>query len=193
MHFKEGKIVDCFSIKGKDGMPHDIVFRYPSMHDAKAAVRMVNSIRREADYLGMRRIETLKSEKKWLKGKIEEMRKREGLMLFVEAGGKLVGDASIQPSRLDASAHVGTFGIMLEEEFMGIGIGTRLTKKILALAKKHTMFKIIESGYFVKNRRSNSLHQKFGFRLIGIAPKECRLKNGKYCDHAYVYKIIKKL
>jgi RimJ/RimL family protein N-acetyltransferase len=82
---------------------------------------------------------------------------------------------------------------MLKEKFTGLKIGTRLAKIVLELAKKQTKFKIIESGFFAKNKRSHALHKKFGFRLLGVAPKECKLKNGEYCDHVYVYKIIGKL
>jgi len=190
---KPGKVVDSFRVKGKDGKKIQVIFRYPSMKDVKAALKMVNEIRDEADYLGRRRHETIKTEKAFIAKQIENMCKRKGIILFVEINGELVGDASIQPLDYEVSEHVGKFGIMLKEEFTGIGIGTRLMRKVLQLAKKHTRFKIIESSYFSKNTRSRKLHKKLGFKQCGKFPKGDLLRDGSYCDHIQLYKFIKKL
>jgi len=193
MPFKEGKIVDSFPVKGKDGEKIQLLFRYPKKSDAKLALKMVNSIRKEAKCLGQRRMETLKTERQWLKKSLENMRKGTALVIFVEVNKRLVGNTSIQPVHFDVSKHVGNFGIMLMEEFTGIGVGTRLAKKVLELAKKETSYKIIESGYFSKNKRSAVLHKKLGFKQWGKFPNDVVLRNGKYDDSICLYKQIKKL
>lgn len=190
---EQGKVVEEFEVKGRDGGRLKIVFRYPRIKDAGSALRMVNTIRREANYLGQRHPETLMSETDWLKQNIGWMKKKAGLALFVEVNGELSGDVSIRPSRFDVSKHVGSLGIMLREKYTGIGIGSRLMARVLELAKRETRFKIIDSGYFAKNKVSKKLHEKFGFRESGRLPNEVRLRNGSYCDHIYVYKNIKKL
>ncbi len=193
MPFKQGKVVDSFSVKGKGGKKTQVIFRYPKKSDAKACLKMVNSIRREAEYLGKRKMETLKSERKWLKGRLSEMRQGKGFVVFVGIDGHLVGDSSVLPTSYDASEHVGTFGIMLKEKFTGFGIGSRLAKKVLELAKKETKLKMIESTHFSKNRRSTALHKKLGFKQYGRFPKECKLRQGGYDDAIYLYKQIKRL
>lgn len=193
MPFKQGKIVDSFSVKGKDGKEIKAIFRYPRKGDARACLKLVNFIRREADYLGSRKMETLKSERKWLEDRLKEMRQGRAVILLVEVDGELVGDSSIIPVPFDTSSHVGTFGIMLKEEFTGLGIGKRLARKTLQLAKSETGYRIIESGYFAPNKRSRGLHKSLGFRQYGVFPKESRLRDGGYCDHVYVYKQIKKM
>ncbi len=190
---RQGKVVDRFKVKTKEGNSVEIVFRFPKKGDAKPALEMVNSIRREADYLGQRKMETLASERKWLKARLEEMRKGRGFVLFVEADGSLVGDVSIQCCKYDTSPHVGTLGIMLKEQFTGLKIGTRLLKKALGLAKKETPFSIIESGYFGKNKRSRRLHRRFGFKKYGSLPNASKLRDGSYCAHVNVFKQIKPL
>ena len=150
---KEGKIVDKFSLNGKDGKKYEIIFRYPKKTDVKAALKMINYIRSGAEYLELRRMETLKSEKKWLFGMLEEMRKRKALTLFVEVNKELVGDSAVWPFGMDASTHVAEFGIALKEEFTELGIGTRLAKKVIQLAKKETDYKIDR-----KSTRLNSSH-----------------------------------
>jgi RimJ/RimL family protein N-acetyltransferase len=193
MPFKQGKVVDKFSVKGKDGEKIQTIFRYPKKSDAKACLKMINSVRREAEYLGQRRMETLKSERKWLKDRLSEMRKRKGIFLLVEIEGELIGSASVLPGTYEASDHVGTFGIVLAEKFTGFGIGTRLGKKTLELAKKETKFKLVDSTHFSKNRRSAKLHKKLGFKRYGRFPNECRLKKGGYDDSIWLYKQIKRL
>jgi len=190
---KQGLVVERFDVKDKNGKVLNVVFRYPCMKDAVAALYMVNSARDEAEFLGQRHHETMKSEMKFVETQIENMRKRKGICLFVEIGGELVGDSIIVPTTFDASKHVGHFGIMLREKFTSHGIGKKLMEKMLQLAKKETRFKIIESSYFSENERSKKLHRKFGFKQYGVFPNQCKLKSGKYCDHMFVYKVIKKL
>jgi len=187
---KQGNAVDCFSVKGKDGKKIKAIFRFPSKKDVRDLLKMVNSIRTEADYLGMHRMETLKSERKWLFDRLKEMEKRTAITLLVEINGELAGNSSIWPVRRDACKHIGEFGIMLKEKFTGHGIGTRLGKKMLQLAKKETGYKIIESGHLSPNKRSAKLHKKLGFKQYGRLPKGCKLKTGKYCDHILLYKVI---
>jgi RimJ/RimL family protein N-acetyltransferase len=190
---RQGQTVGRFKVRTRDGNRVEIVFRFPKKGDAKAALEMVNFIRREADYLGQRRMETLAFEKKWLDARLDDMRKRKGFVLLVEADGSLVGDLSVQCCKYDTSPHVGELGIMLKEQFTGLKIGTRLLKKALQIAKRETPFRIIESGYFAKNHRSKKLHKKFGFKKYGSMPNASKLRDGSYCDHVHVFKQIKPL
>ncbi len=190
---REGAIVEEFNVKGRKGETLHVVFRYPSRKDTKAAMQMVNAARDEAEFLGKWHHETNKTEKKFIETQIENIKKGKGVFLFVEVNGKLAGDATIAPLELDAEKHIGKFGIMLRGRFTGLGIGTRLAKKVLELAKKTTRFKMIESAYAAKNTRSKKLHAKLGFKKFGRLPKAEKLKDGLYCDRICLYKVIKKL
>ncbi len=190
---RQGKIVEEFDVKNKSGEKLRVVFRHPSKKDARHMLRLVNSARDEAEYLGMRHHETMRTEREFIAKQLENMKKKRGICLFVEVNGELAGNSVIRPLEFDVSPHVGHFGIMLHENFTGIGIGTRLMRKMLQLARTETGFKVIESGYAAKNRRSVKLHRRFGFRRYGRFPKELQLRDGTYCDHVYVCKTIKKL
>ena len=189
---KPGQVVDEFTAKkGKETLR--VVFRVPKASDATAMVKMVNSVRDEAKYLGMWHHETVKSERKYLGARMQDLRKGRGVFLLVEVNGQLAGDSMVRPFELDFSKHVGEFGIMLKEEFTGIGIGTRLARKTLSLAKKETRFKLIEASFVSKNTRSRKLHKKLGFRQCGRFPNRARSRDGTYFDRIYVFKEIKKL
>jgi len=189
---KPGQIVDEFTVK-KGGEKLRVVFRVPKAGDARAMVKMVNSVRDEAQYLGMWHHETVKSERKYLSARLQDLRKDRGVFLLVEVHGQLVGNSVIRPLERDSSKHIGTFGIMLKEEFTGIGIGTRLARKTLSLAKKETRFKLIQSNFVSKNKRSYRLHKKLGFKRYGKFPNSNRSKDGTYYDKIYVFKEIKKI
>ena len=189
---KQGKVVEEFSVKDKNGNKIHVSFHYPKESDVKQALKLVNEVRDEAEFLGNRKHETPESETKFIKQKILENESGKGIFLFIEADGKLIGDVSLQPNEYDVSSHVGKLGIMIREEFTEIGIGTKAVAKLIELAKD-TDFKIIESGYFKLNKRSERLHKKFGFKKYGEFPSECKLRSGEYCPHIYLYKQIKKL
>jgi len=188
---KEGAVVEEFTVKGKGRGKLNVVFRYPAVGDIREAMRLVNSVRDEADFLGQMHHETMKTEWIFIKSQLRNMRLRKGVFLFVEVNGALAGDAVISPLSLDTEAHVGHFGILLMERYTGLGIGTRLMRRMLLIAKGHTRFKIIESAYFSGNKRSARLHRKLGFRRYGLLPKGERLKSGEYGDRVFVCKKIK--
>ncbi len=178
--------VDEFSVK-KDGKNVSIKFRYPSMKDVPSALSYINAVRKEAEFLGLTHMETTESEKKYLQEQIENIEKRKGVFLFVEVENKIVGSSVIKPNSKDVSHHVGTFGISLREEFTGLGIGTRLARKVLELAKTETRFTLIESEHFSENKRSKALHEKLGFKQWGVFPNERKLKTGRLNDGVHLY------
>ena len=187
---KSGKIVGQFTVVGKDGERVSVAFRFPKMADAKPLLRFINRVRDQADFLGERKHETLASEKKFLKERLKRIRQHREILLFAESGGKIVGTTDISPSRLEVMAHVGNFGIALFDEFTGLGIGTRLAKCALRLAKTQTSFKIINSNFFSKNLHSKKLHKKLGFKKYGALPAGAKLRGRGYGTLIYVYKKI---
>jgi len=191
MSFNQGKVVDKFSIKGRDGEKIQVIFRYPKNSDS--TVHLLDSVRRETMYVSRTRPENRESEAAWLKKRIKQMEQGLVVLLFVEVEGKVVGNSEIRPLETDTSKHIADFGIILREKFTGIGIGTRLMRKVIELAKKETGYKIIQSIYFSKNKRSAALHKKLGFKEFGRLPKGILLKDGTYSDKVFVYKQIKKL
>lgn len=191
MPFKEGKVVDEFSVKGKDGKKIQVILRYPKKSDS--TMHLLDSVRRETLYVSRTRPETRESETAWLKKRIKQMKQGLVVLLFVEVEGKVVGNSEIRPLETDTSKHIADFGIILREKFTGIGIGTRLMRKVIELAKKETGYRIIQSIYFSKNKRSVALHKNLGFKEFGRLLKGILLKNGTYCDKVFVFKQIKKL
>jgi len=187
---KPGKIVEKFAVAAKGGKQISVVFRFPRVSDAKAVLSFINQVRGEAEFLGQRHRETLASEKKFLRDVLKKMRARKKVLVFAKANGKIIGNATISADAAEARSHLGEFGIALLEQFTGLGIGTRLGKCVLGLAKTELKLKLITSFFFSKNARSRALHARLGFKQYGILPKAMKLKRGGFDDEVCVYKTI---
>lgn len=191
MEFKSGKIVKEFNIRNKSGQTMHAVFRFPKISFAGKMVKWINKMRNEALWLGNWKKETLKSEKKFIRNTLKEMKQRKGFHVVVQLNGIVVGGATIHPKPYDAQKHVGVFGIGLLKEYTGKGIGFELGKTTLQIAKKHTRFAVIESSYNSNNKASQMLHKKLGFTIAGNIPRGIKGKNGKFGNEVILYKKIK--
>jgi ribosomal protein S18 acetylase RimI-like enzyme len=78
-------------------------------------------------------------------------------------------------------SHVGEFGISIRKEYRGIGIGKRLMKTTLNLAKRRLRPKIIRLSVFENNKIVQNLYKKFGFKKVAKIPKQIQYK-GKLTD-----------
>jgi len=186
---KPGKIVERF-VANKNGTNIDVALRFPKPNDLKQLMKFYNKVIRETDFLANFRRVSLEKERKWLKNVLDQMKKKNMVHIVVEVDGKIVGSCGIERETQDTRKHVGKFGIALLQDFTRLGIGTKLAKTALKIAKDIGI-EIIQSSYFSKNIASRKLHKKLGFKVVGRLPKS-RKRNGKYSDEIIVYKILKR-
>lgn len=187
MKFIEGKIIDKF-IAGKN---IEVILRYPRMSDAKQLMKFYNKVIKETDFLSRIKLVTISEETKWLKEMMEGMKNNNAILLIVVADGRIRGTTTIIRNREHAMHHVGLFGIAILQEFTGMGIGSKLTQKILNLAKTYMKLEIVKSNCFSENKASLKLHKKFGFKVIGKIPdgfKKKKENKNRYWDEILLYK-----
>lgn len=114
-----------------------------------------------------------------------------GMMyIVVRVNNEVIGGASIEPKEGKAS-HVGYFGIYLKKEFRNLGIGTRLIRKIIEVARQKN-FEIIQLYVFASNKQAIHTYKKFGFQEVGRIKKGIKLQNGKYTDEITMTLHLKK-
>ena len=82
------------------------------------------------------------------------------------------------------------FGISLQEEVCGFGLGTIMLREILEITKE-TTFEQLELTVFADNVRAIRLYEKMGFVKVGILPRAYRLKDGSYHDEVQMVYMIK--
>ena len=183
---KPGKIV----YKGKTKKGKAYVVRYPLLEDLEQLLNYFNNISKEQTFIRYQGEQlTLSEEKKYLESLLEKIEKKEAVKLFAFYQNQLIALADIK--LLDkTSNHVGVFGITVNIQFRGEGIGKTLMNLVIEEAKKNIpKLKIITLGVFANNPVACSIYSNMGFTKYGKLPKGI-LHKKKYVDHIFMYKNI---
>ncbi len=105
----------------------------------------------------------------------------EGVYSFVaEVDGRVVGNIGFEHSQRPRTAHCGSFGIGVHDDFHGMGIGSRLIETVIDLADNWLQVKRIQIEVNSDNEKAIACYKKFGFEIEGEA------KYGSYRDGMYI-------
>jgi L-amino acid N-acyltransferase YncA len=100
---------------------------------------------------------------------------RHSRFVFVE-NGNVLGWAALSPvSARKAYNGVAELSIYIDENHLGKGIGSMLMEKIIISSEEHRLWTLF-SSIFPENKATLRLHEKFGFRIIGIREKIAMLE-----------------
>ncbi|MGX5665552.1 N-acetyltransferase family protein [Rhizobium daejeonense] len=113
-----------------------------------------------------------------------ELRRAKGFpVLVAEKDGKVAGYASYGDWRaFDGYRHTVEHSVYVDKDCRGAGIGKQLMLDLIVRAKAadmHVMIAAIEA----ENKASIALHERLGFRLVGIH-REVGIKFGRWLDLA---------
>jgi L-amino acid N-acyltransferase YncA len=101
--------------------------------------------------------------------------------LVARSGAELLGWAALSPySRRQVYAGVAEIGIYIAEQARGRGIGTALMAALIAESEQNGIW-TLQAGIFPENEASVALHQRFGFRVVGVRERIGRM-NGLWRD-----------
>ncbi len=115
---------------------------------------------------------------------------KEYVVFFAECNQKLVGMFGLtflQGDKIKHRAKSTMFYVL--PAFRGMGIGSALFKEAMRTVKQKRRIKKIESSVNFGQEDSLRLHQKNGFKIIGIAKKEIKIGN-KFYDQYLLEKIL---
>lgn len=102
-------------------------------------------------------------------------------LIIAEHEGELAGYASVSAfNKKKAYLKTGELSVYIDPNYQGLGIGKVLMKEILLKAQEqgfHTIISLITKG----NERSVVLHERFGFRFVGVL-EEVGFKFGQWHD-----------
>jgi RimJ/RimL family protein N-acetyltransferase len=160
-----------------------VVFREPGPSDAKLLMDFINPFVAEPmSGLTINKRVRLKEEKAWLRGWLADIRNRKGVMLLVEADGRIKGNCTV--SRLVwKSSHMADAGIALSKDVRGRGIGEALMKETIELARKRMGgLEMIQLKAFGYNERALELYRKLGFVVVGRIPRANKEGKDYYDD-----------
>lgn len=186
MKFKEGKIIERFV--AKDG--REIIIRYPSRNDVREVWKFYNKVIKETEFLSRITPVSLKEEKKWISEKINEIKKKNSIQLLAECNGKIIGSCSVERNKTQTTAHTGVYGICILQDYTGIGLGKRMTKDVLDLAKSNMKLKAVQLNVYDDNKAAQNMYKKFGFKAVGALPDWIKHRTKTKSD-IIMYKVLK--
>jgi phosphinothricin acetyltransferase len=90
------------------------------------------------------------------------------LRVAADAGGEVVGWAALSPASA-RHCYAGVFenSVYVDREVRGHGVGRALLDELIKLARKSGVW-TIQCSIFPENRASLALHERCGFRVVGI-------------------------
>lgn len=104
----------------------------------------------------------------------------DAIMISAVVDGKIVANAGFNPvSQLEKCRHRAEFGISIQKEYWGYGIGSHIMAAILETARQ-AGYEQIELEVVTDNKRAIALYEKFGFKLFGTNEKAFRCRDGQY-------------
>ena len=114
---------------------------------------------------------TVEGEAKYLQAKTDSP---DGVELVAEIDGRIVGQAGIESlGRTDKVKHRADFGISIDEEYWGLGMGRALTRACIELAKQ-AGYKQLELQAVADNAHALALYESEGFVAFGRNPRGFR-------------------
>lgn len=126
---------------------------------------------------------TVEEESAYLKGKEESLREVE---IVAVVNGKIVGTAGIdEVGKQFKACHRADFGISIEKEYWGLGIGRALTEACIECAKK-AGYDQIELNVVSTNENAIRLYDSVGFKEFGRNPRGFRTREGGYQELIYM-------
>lgn len=123
---------------------------------------------------------TLDQEKAYLKGKAESER---DAALVAEVGGVIAGTAGVDCFRAaDKVKHRAHFGISIDRDWWGIGIGRALTEACIECARQAGLLQL-ELEVVSENERALALYKSVGFTEYGRNPRGFRTRSGRWQEN----------
>ncbi len=181
MIFKEKKI------ELKNGV--NAVLKTPEIEDAEILLNNVIQTTAETDFFSRYPEEwdmSLEQEKEW----IRQMRESaDVLVITCYTDGKAVGSCDIRFNNGIKTAHRALVGIAILKDYWNIGIGSAMFNELISEAKKRNV-EFLELEFVEGNERGKALYEKFGFKVVSVKPKVCKLKDGTYQNLVYMQKYL---
>ncbi|MDO8554879.1 MAG: GNAT family protein [Candidatus Micrarchaeota archaeon] len=164
---------------------NNLVIRpFKKSDSANASLIFISELIDEEVYILYDRKMTLKEEKAWLKDKLRELRHNQQVALSVWDGQKLVAVCDAKKGKMKERDNT-LIGIAILKAYRGKGLGEKLLRAIIKLAKEKLKPKNIYLSVFADNKVAQNLYKKVGFRQFAIFPKWMKHK-GKYVDSLYM-------
>lgn len=131
--------------------------------------------------------QTIEGQQTWIKEKLANKRE---IIFIAECNEEVVGWLVFQSTNRKRLAHTGSFGMMVQKEHRGKGIGKRLIEALLTWAVANPKIEKVCLGVFSTNVGAIALYEKMGFIEEGRKVNEIKIKENEYIDDVLMYKMV---
>ncbi|CRK83227.1 GNAT family N-acetyltransferase [Neobacillus massiliamazoniensis] len=104
-----------------------------------------------------------------------------------EVDGWIVFESTQNRKRM---SHTGSFGMLIRNNYRGLGIGKMLLQVLLDWTEKNPLIEKVSLGVFATNHRAISLYKKMGFIEEGRKINEFKFDDNEYVDDILMYKLV---
>lgn len=164
--------------------------RTVKIEDAEAVLDIWQAVIAEGDYfisVSEEFNKTVEEQREAIEGILENERET---MIVAEHDGKVVGWLLFQGQKRKRLSHTGSFGVMINQDFRGMGIGRKLITALLDWAVKNPHIEKVSLGAFSTNHRAIALYKSLGFVEEGRKVKEFKMSDNEYVDDILMYKLV---
>ncbi len=167
-----------------------VVIREPRLGDAPQYMRLINEIMDEpGSGILMDRHSTLAEERRWVRARIEGIRRKKIVMLSAVVDGVIKGNCDVDRQGWK-KAHRAIIGVVIAKDLRGKGVGEELMRRTIALAEKRLKgIEYIDLAVFDYNKRARALYSKLGFEEIARIPKAVK-EGPRYRDELIMTKRV---
>ncbi len=169
---------------------NEVIFRYPCLEDLNALTEYINTLSKEDTYIRFSgEIITKEDEKKYLTNVIKNIEKGDGIVIQCWIENRLIGICNIDRNfeSRKRELHTGIFGISVNKNYRGEGIGYELAKITIEEAKKKIKgLRMVILDVYEPNTAARSLYKKLSFIEAGMIPQACFYR-GQYVGKETMY------
>ncbi|MFA6492685.1 MAG: GNAT family N-acetyltransferase [Patescibacteria group bacterium] len=166
----------------------EIEIYLPTLEKTSELLEFINRLTKEDTFLSLTgKPKTYTEEENWIKNTILNMKAGRSFACLAVFDGKIIGSSDVNRGGT-RDWHVGTVGLMVDEDFRRDGLGRFLLEYVLEKSKEMGI-KIAILRVFSDNEIAKKLYQKLGFKEYGNLPNGLYRKD-KYSDNIEMYKEI---
>ena len=167
------------------------VIRTGKIEDAEATLNIQKSIVCEGEYIIAYPDEftkTLSQQREWLKSILDNENET---IIVAEKDEEVVGFIVFESTRnRKRLSHTGSIGLLIRNNYRGIGIGKMLIQVLLEWAEKNPLIEKVSLAVFSTNHRAISLYKSMGFIEEGRKINEFKFAENEYVDDILMYKLV---
>ena len=168
----------------------NVIIREGRLEDVEAVLNIQRDVILEDQYLITASEEfhnSVEQQRDWLQKILNNDRET---LLVAELNNKVVGWIVFQSPNRKRLAHTGSFGMMIQKEYRGFGIGKKLINELLNWAEKNPLIEKVSLGVFSTNLRAIELYKSMGFIEEGRKINEIKINDDEYADDILMYKMV---